>query len=275
LLIYAEPLFAEAVLITATRKTRKLECGQLNMHPNQGEIWWFRLDGRDWIVGSGGGVCTDGRSDPLGVRAEAAYAHCSYRIEQCAVPFDRIDAILALKRSLRARLEHLDSALSLSTIPVAGIADPNDWLGKLEGLGIIKKGMLRRLNRLRNAIEHDGAEPPAMEQCKDYHEMMWYFLKVTTPYLRPPTDEELMSADDDDPSSLACDINYRPFALGIRGTLAENCLSRAKEKDWLRVSVTEVRDHYIANQEYLWITATVDDFDSQATLLRCLFDKFI
>jgi hypothetical protein len=245
------------------------------MHPNPGEIWWLRPDYRDWFVGSGSGVCTDGRSDSLGIRAEAAYSHASYRIEQCAVPFDRTDAILALKRSLRARLEHLDSVLGLNTIPAIGVTDSNDWLGKLEALGIIKKGMLRRLNKLRNAIEHDGAEPPTIGQCKDYHEMMWYFIKVTTPYLRPPADEELMSNFDDEFDTLACDISYKPFGLAIHGTFAEDCLSDKHERDWLQVSVTDSRDRRTAGRRYLWIAATVLDSNSQAALLRCIFDKFI
>ncbi len=245
------------------------------MHPEADEIWWLRPDYKDWLVGAGSGVCTDGRSDPLGIRAEAAYSHASYRIEQCVVPFDRIDAILALKRSLRTRLEHLDSVLDLTATPATGITDQKDWLGKLEALGIIKKGMVRRLNLLRNAIEHDGAEAPTIDQCKDYHEMMWYFIKVTTPYLRPPYDEELMSNFDDALGTIACDISYKPFSLTIHGTFAKDSFSNKHEQGWLQVSVTDTRDRNKVSREYLWIAATVHDYSSQAAFLRCIFDKFV
>ncbi|MGD0706651.1 MAG: hypothetical protein ABSA02_43085 [Trebonia sp.] len=239
------------------------------------ETLWLRADCMEWVIFAGSGVSTDGRGDPLGVRAEASYSHASYRIEQCAAPYDRSDAILALKRSLRARLEHLDSVLGLATIPTGEGVDPNDWLGKLEALGIIKKGMLRRLNRLRNAIEHDGAEPPDIDECKDYQEMMWYFLKVTTPYLRPPMDEELMPDDSDDPQNFTCYISYKPFALTVHGTFAEDYLSPAREQDWLEIVATSISAVKKSDSDYLRIIGSVRDPRSRSILLRSLFDKFV
>jgi hypothetical protein len=244
------------------------------MTPKSGEVWWLRPDFHEWFLGSGSGVCTDGRGDPLGIRADAAYSHALYRVEHCSVPFDRTDAILAMKRSFRARLEHLDATLKLRTIPVVGVTDPNDWLGRLESLGIIKKGMLRRLNRLRNAIEHDGVDPPSLGECRDYLEIMWYFLKVTTPYLRPPDSAEL-TPDSDELVNLDCGIKYEPFELHVHGNIAEDCLIDKQEQDWIKISITEVRDSSIARPGYLFLVAEIHENNSQAILLRCIFEKFL
>ncbi len=248
------------------------------MRPSVGGPWWLRPDYSDWIVGTGSGVCTDGCSDPLGVQAEAAYSHASYRINHCAVLFDRTDAILAMKRSLRARLEHLDLVLGLGDLPVSEDVQPKDWLGKLEALEIIRKGMLWRLNRLRNAIEHDGAEPPSGDECKDYHEILWYFLKVTAPYLRPPTDAELVpNKEDNNNVVFDCEISYKPFKIYMYGRFTDDYFSDKYEENWLQISVSQVDDLRTPDdsRDLYRIVAEIPDLESQISLLRTVFDKFV
>ena len=103
-----------------------------------GSELWLRPDYEDWNFIEWSAVDLGGRRDPLGVRAESAFNHAEYRIETCQVDFDRIDAVLALKRSLLARIDHLTESLNLKGFPLQGKP-----LQKLEILGIIRKDMMR------------------------------------------------------------------------------------------------------------------------------------
>lgn len=92
-------------------------------------------------------------------RAEASFEHAEYRLENHVTKFDRIDAILALKRAMQTRLEQLNQIYEFKQYPQASAGG---WLSLLEDWGAIRQRMLKRMNQLRNAVEHDGAEPPSL-----------------------------------------------------------------------------------------------------------------
>lgn len=245
--------------------------------------WWLRPDYTRWIVSAGTGVSPDGKHESLGVQAQRAHEHAAHRLRVGVGVYDRIDAILALKRSLRARLEQLDQSLDLRNLPISA---GGGWLEKLEALEIIRQGMLRRLNRLRNAIEHDGAEPPEAEACKDYEELVWYFLKVTNPYIYPPTDGDLHPWDEEtykDGAHLNYRISYTPLQIKIYGCFYEDALATEAVEAWLKISLAP--QSYIGLSEnpairedgekrMILISADIVEPSAQAKFLQDVFAEF-
>jgi hypothetical protein len=146
--------------------------------------------------------------------------------------------------------------------------------------------MLRRLNKLRNSIEHDGAQPPSIEQCRDYEEVVWYFLKVTTPYLRPPRDADLAPDDaessDDDHIHLNYEVRYKPLKISISGILYAETTSASAIEGWLKVKCLPIPRHHkslndLAAQRDLRrvpLYAEIIDPTAQSMYLRDVYSQF-
>ncbi|MDH2429275.1 hypothetical protein [Sphaerisporangium sp. TRM90804] len=233
---------------------------------------WICIDRDVWSFSGGGKPGGDGRTDPLGIRASKAYLHAVHRLSSDTGLYNRIDGILALKRAMRARLEHLAEELNLRAMPVD---DAGNWLNTLEQLGIIRQRMLRKLNKLRNSVEHDDAEPPDWEQCSDLEEVLWYFLKVTESYLRPPVDLELegppLANSTDNDSHLGYKVSYTPFAIEAFSVRINGDLTSASPvKGWI-----EVRLQNIEEREGIYkFQGDVVDVPSQLAVMKMLFEKF-
>jgi hypothetical protein len=56
----------------------------------------------------------------------------------------------------------------------------------LSYLGIVRPKMVQRLIDIRNAVEHQDADPPIEEACLDFLEFTWYFLRSTDLLVRRP-----------------------------------------------------------------------------------------
>lgn len=195
--------------------------------------WWFdgsALD--DWTDGSSrSGSSLEDLA--LKNRAEDSQAHGDYRIKNCHSKYDRIDAILALKRSMDVRLQHLDSIYGLRQY-----AQPQGigWLGLLEEWGVIRQRVLRRMKQLRNAVEHDGVDPPSLDACEDYAEVNWWFLKATTPLLTPMLEVEIGQAAD----HLVLKFSYKPLKISVAGVFLPEMISDSQLADWVGVENARV-----------------------------------
>ncbi|WP_156480525.1 hypothetical protein [Aquipseudomonas alcaligenes] len=92
-------------------------------------------------------------------------------------PFQLIDAISNLKRSIDHRLKKISSDYSLKKLNHFGA--PSDTLSKLEDLQIARPAMLTTIHSIRNQIEHGFREPPQLQRCLELTDLTWYFLKST------------------------------------------------------------------------------------------------
>jgi hypothetical protein len=52
-------------------------------------------------------------------------------------------------------------------------------LERLQEFGIVRSAIIKDLFEVRNVIEHEDGEPPALKQCRHYADVIWYFLKST------------------------------------------------------------------------------------------------
>lgn len=59
----------------------------------------------------------------------------------------------------------------------------------LEAFGIVRPLLLKKLLKIRNDIEHEDSDPPSHNQCKEYVDVVWYFLKSTNRIVSMKSDD--------------------------------------------------------------------------------------
>ncbi|WP_461781295.1 hypothetical protein [Streptomyces sp. UC4497] len=210
-------------------------------------------------------------------RSESSHAHADYRIKNHQTSYDRVDAILALKRSMQTRLEHLDSLYGFKQYPEYKTIG---WMGILEKWGVIRKRMLQRMRQLRNAVEHDGAEPPSLEECEDYAEVTWWFLRGTSPLLAP-----LDMLDYNGAAYGSVRYSYNPMEIKVRVDLEPEMVSDAPIPGWSKIKLVppesssgkwnkspEVRR---MSEHFCSVEGTVADSDSAHEFLRNAFGQLL
>ncbi|MGW1401056.1 hypothetical protein ACWCRF_20880 [Streptomyces sp. NPDC002405] len=198
------------------------------------QTWWFDSTlPQCWIDGSGrSGIDYEGLNRKS--LAYSSHAHADHRIKTHATEWDRIDAILALKRAMQLRIDNLDSLYGFKQYPDFKQLGP---LGLLEQWGVIRQRMLRRMRQLRNAVEHEGAEPPSLEECEDYAEVVWWFLRGTSPLLMP-----LDNIDYGGAFVGEIEYAYNPLRIMISGDVSPSLISQEAHPGWARLK-TEIA-HY-------------------------------
>lgn len=90
----------------------------------------------------------------------------------------RADCLVTLKRALNQRLKAIEEIYQFKKISIPN--KPNGYLEILEKFGLVRPILLKKLMTVRNDIEHEDIKPPSYNQCKEYVDVVWYFLKSTT-----------------------------------------------------------------------------------------------
>ncbi|MGW3860031.1 hypothetical protein ACWEDZ_00895 [Streptomyces sp. NPDC005047] len=235
------------------------------------QTWWFDPTFPNSYIDGSGRSGIDLATFDRKTSAENSQAHADHRIKSHVTEWDRVDAILALKRSMQMRVDHLNSIYGFKQYPDFRQLGP---LGLLEHWGVIRGRMLRRMRQLRNAVEHEGVEPPSIEECEDYAEVVWWFLRGTSPLLMPLDNLDFAGEFD---GSVA--FEYDPLRIVIRGSVSKSLLSKDERSDWVKLTTDVAR--YGAFQgkmtpvetddgDYL-LQATVADARSAHPLLRRVF----
>jgi hypothetical protein len=132
----------------------------------------------------------------------------------------RIDGVTTMKRAINLRLRQLEELYHLRKLPILG--RPNAMLDLLCRLGIAQPNMVRRLTDIRNAVEHEDADPPQGADCDMFLELVWYFLRSTDRLVEQAVDTfELIPPDaTDEPGpywleiSLGKDLRWPPTMFG-------------------------------------------------------------
>lgn len=190
--------------------------------------WWFDSTLPDCFIDGSGRSGINGETQERKMLAEYSHAHADHRIRTHLTEWDRVDAILALKRAMQMRIDHLDSIYGFKQYPEFKQLGP---LGLLEHWGVIRQRMLRRMRQLRNAVEHEGAEPPGLEECEDYAEVVWWFLRGTSPLLMP-----LDNLDFDGKFNGSVTFVYNPLKITISGDVSTSLISQEEQSGWARLA---------------------------------------
>ena len=145
---------------------------------------YLSADFLDWYSESEGGSYVD--TDLL-FRGYDIWRHARDRLKVDPSDLDRIDAIGALRRSVNHRLKALRSTYNIDCIP--STLGKKQILERLQEFGIVRSAIIKDLLDVRNLIEHEDTEPPTLERCQHYVDIIWYFLKSTDKLLDVRNDD--------------------------------------------------------------------------------------
>ncbi len=202
--------------------------------------WWFNPELPDCYIDGSGRSGIDNATQDRKTAAEISHVHADYRIKTHVIEWDRVDAILALKRAMQLRVDHLNSMYGFKQYPEFKQLGP---LGLLEHWGVIRQRMLRRMRQLRNAVEHEGVEPPSIEDCEDYAEVVWWFLRGTSQLLTP-LDSLDFSGDFDG----SVTFKYDPLQIRISGDIAVTLISQDEQPGWVKLTTEAARYGKVAGK---------------------------
>lgn len=105
------------------------------------------------------------------------WRHARDHISPDATDLDRIDVISALRRTVNHRLKSLRNTYNFDYLPSP--LGKKQTLERLQEFGIVRSAIIKDLLEVRNLIEHEDSEPPEIERCRYYVDIVWYFLKST------------------------------------------------------------------------------------------------
>lgn len=100
-----------------------------------------------------------------------------------------LNAVGNLKRALHCQTDSVLYAAGL-----LGVATARHWsftarLQTLRDMSILAPDVLRRINRIRNEVEHEYANPPARESLSDFADVVELFIGVCEPFARASFDQ--------------------------------------------------------------------------------------
>jgi hypothetical protein len=128
-----------------------------------------------------------------------------------ATSADRADCISNLRKCLTHRLQLLEKVYGLRRIAERGKRRP--YLQILAEFSLVRPVLLERLLKVRNAIEYRDVQPPSTGRCREFVDLLWYFLRSTDSILSTQrTDIQLSPTPDqvDAPYGCSVDLKYRP-----------------------------------------------------------------
>ena len=199
----------------------------------------------------------------------------------------RADCLVTLKRALNHRLKAIEENYEFKKISLPN--KPKSYLELLEVLGIVRPLLLKKLLKIRNEIEHEDADPPSYNQCKEYVDVVWYFLKSTNKYVTMASDDiilkKLKANGLETQYWINLNIEDKQFTrINIIGWLPKSYLkSKTKKADYLSLVINEIhtkRERWTDNKDHkdklptdTWINGSVVLTDAQRLkLLRQILE---
>jgi hypothetical protein len=181
------------------------------------------------------------------------WSHAEALLQGDPSDFKRTDALTTLKRAIDRRVRQLNTFHDFKSIPIPG--KPNATLELLEYVGLIRPIMLQRLIEIRNAVEHEDALPPTVEELLIFLEFVWYFLRSTDSALRHRiTSFHLQPVPLDEASPYSFSVQLGPdtgWIPKIHGWVEPDMISIEKKQRWLTLNITKTttRQEFFARQE--------------------------
>jgi hypothetical protein len=127
-------------------------------------------------------------------------------------------------------------------------SDDADMLEMLTRLGLIRPLLLRQLKDVRNVVEHSDAGAPSEDECLNYLDVVWYFLRSTDIFVsRIFTDADLVDDDEieTEPSDtspqgrgrfVSLNFDFETWSPGINGWFRSGDM--APDRDSSSIAVT-------------------------------------
>lgn len=179
---------------------------------------WISKAILDWSAESSGGTVVQ---SGLRQRSYDHLARAEYFLKGggAVASADRADCISNLRKCLTHRLQLLEKLYGLRRIAESGKSRP--YLQILAEFGVVRPVLLERLLRVRNAIEYRDAQPPTVARCKEFVDLLWYFLRSTDAILSlQRTDIQLSPTPRENDPTFWCSpyVKYKPsLKLEISG----------------------------------------------------------
>jgi hypothetical protein len=110
----------------------------------------------------------------------------------------------------------------------------------LAELGVIRPSLIQGLLKIRNDVEYNDAAPPAAEACRNFVDIVWYFLRSTDALLHTARTGIMLTPPDSDPwdSVYWCsvDLEYSPsFDAELSGWIPSHLASTTDNPSYLAV----------------------------------------
>jgi hypothetical protein len=175
------------------------------------------------------------------LRSYEVLAHAESLLSQPTSELTRVDVITAIRRSIDRRLTILKDTYSLKNLPSR--PKPSDTLLILESLGIIRSQMLQKLIDIRNAVEHEDANPPSHETCRIFSEFAWYFLKSTDRMVQQVNDSFELIPVGPDEKYYGLTVDYGPednWRFKVWGWIKPEMLTTESQSGWLSLKLEKV-----------------------------------
>jgi len=177
-------------------------------------------------------------------RGHEIWRHARDRLDAGCSDLDRIDCIGALKRAVNHRIKSIVQAYHFDLLP--SVHGQKKTLEKLQEYGLVRPSIITALFEVRNSIEHADTDPPNLQQCVNYVDLVWYFLKSTDELVNMYKDGPVYTLHDDDFNEKAW-LALRPnledgWMFTVRGNLPAN-LTRTRKisSQYLEISNAEIK----------------------------------
>lgn len=203
---------------------------------------WLSKQFLNWYVFSGGGEIVDRN---LYERSYEIWQHSNNLIENATNDLQLSDGIMNLKRCLNHRLQLIEKLYEFKSIHIEDKPKSKETLELLEKYGLVRPTIMKTLMYIRNGIEHRDENPPDKKRCKEFVDIIWYFLKSTDSIVHiKRTDANFDYYDfDGNETQYGCniDINYKNnISLKICGWFPKELVSDIYKEDYLEVVVEDI-----------------------------------
>ena len=170
-------------------------------------------------------------------RAYEIWRHARDRLSEGESDLYRIDCISALKRAVNHRIKTIFNEHSFEEVPTQ--LGKKRVLERLQEYGIIRPALIQQLFEIRNAIDHEDADAPTVETCKNHIDVTWYFLKSTDPLVdKVHTAIEYWNPEGDETVTVSINPEniWREYSLSTVTDKAHTRTRKPKKGDWLCIS---------------------------------------
>lgn len=194
------------------------------------------------------------RSDPEGIagydpgdstaRLYEIHQHACDQLASDPNEFDRVDAIINLRRVVAQRVKALNKQYQLRQLPTG--QKPSGDLELLSYFGIIRPFMLRRLVDIRNIVEHEASSPPSADECMMFADLVWYFLRSTDKLVHRSVDEIIFERDTPGSDLLIVRVTFQqPFSGRpvINASLDPSSVAYEPRANWMRIEASRIARH--------------------------------
>ena len=167
---------------------------------------------------------------------------------------ERIDAMTAFRRIVARRVKALIDTYQLRQLATG--AKPKYDLELLEYFGIIRPFMLRRLIEIRNILEHEESDPPPVDECLMFADLVWYFLRSTDGLTKVQSDMVIFRPPHrttSNNSQLKLSFQESFAELDVSALFHPSFISYEYKENWIKIEPAEVTRHKHGD-ETVWIS---------------------